>query len=578
MTGVDAATGPGTAATRRGREIALDVAWLAVLFAWSAGWCLTAAPRLGPTYDEPFYLEAGLEAWRSGSIERLATHGVMPLPVLVATVPLYLHEDETGTRIEEPLEYLRPARAMTLGWSGLLIVSALRLGRAVGGPAAGRVAAGLVAADPTILAHSSLATTDVAVTAVLLAFTAVVYAGRGGGIWGRVLWPGLWYGVAAVTKLSGLLYGGLILVVLEVAFRLARGQLNRPAGATPWAWSARVAGHAGRSALAVTAVVVIGVGLAVLACGTPEAGRRPLALLPPKIPDDEPLKPSYVELARTYDRVPYAVVAFAFQWWHNSRGRPAYLNGTFYPEGCWFYFPVVLAMKTPLPVLALGLLALLRPRAVFHVLTAVTVVLLLVTLRANLQTGVRHVLPVLVLGYVGVAVAVCRGLGRFGCRAGTTAVATMLAVSAWVWPHGLGYLNQLFGGPSAAFYRVSDSNLDWGQGLPDLLEWHRANGRPPLALWYFGTDLACHRPPFVLIPFEKLPITSAEQVVSTVDRKLLAVGATQLTLHPELNPAKAVVVNYLKGRRPLTHTATFLIYDFRDPSGPPPREPGEPHL
>ena len=33
----------------------------------SSIWCVTAAARLGPTFDEPLYITRGLERWRTGS-------------------------------------------------------------------------------------------------------------------------------------------------------------------------------------------------------------------------------------------------------------------------------------------------------------------------------------------------------------------------------------------------------------------------------------------------------------------------------------------------------------------------------
>ena len=38
---------------------------------------------------------------------------------------------------------------------------------------------------------------------------------------------------------------------------------------------------------------------------------------------------------------------------HNQNGHPAYLLGQFGTHGWWYYFPVALAVKTPLAFLAL---------------------------------------------------------------------------------------------------------------------------------------------------------------------------------------------------------------------------------
>ena len=65
-------------------------------------------------------------------------------------------------------------------------------------------------------------------------------------------------------------------------------------------------------------------------------------------------------------------------------------------------------------------------------------------------------------------------------RAGGAAVA--------VWPHGLCYANELWGGSRNSYRLVSDSNYDWGQGLPELAQWGRQHHVAALDVWYFGSD------------------------------------------------------------------------------------------
>src|SRR5262249_1879314 len=64
-----------------------------------------------------------------------------------------------------------------------------------------------------------------------------------------------------------------------------------------------------------------------------------------------------------------------------------------------------------------------------------------------------------------------------------------------VWPHGLCYTNELWGGTANGYRRLSDSNYDWGQGLPELAAWQRRSGVTALDVWYFGTDPALGRLP-----------------------------------------------------------------------------------
>jgi hypothetical protein len=504
-----------------------------------------------------------------------AINGVMPLPLDVLALPLFIDEERTGQKLESEGKFarLRWARAMTLGWLWLLVVSSWRLGRAVGGPWAGRIAAGLCATDPNFLAHASLATTDIAVTAVLVAFARAVYVGRSGGWWKRIVLPGLWFGAVAVCKISGLLYGGLLLVGLEIAHRFATGALARPPGAGLGGWVRSAARVTLRSVLAAAAVILIGLAVALSYCGFPGADERPFRKVAESVPIEEPLKPRYMKWAREVGRVPHAVTTFAFQWWWNSRGRPSFLNGTYYPDGYRWYFPELLLLKVPVPIFVLALLALVRPRALANPLTLAALLLFVPLLQANLQIGIRLALPVLAIGYVALAVALARGYPRCAPWLGAPAVLALALTSAWVWPHALGYLNQPSGGREAAPRRVSDSNLDWGQGLPDLKAWHAANGNPPTIVWYFGADPAVFERPFQRFPLESLPIKNGADLRKWVGPRVLAVGYTVITLHPDLAPSKIAALEYLQTRRPLARTATFVLYDFRDEkNGPPPLE------
>ncbi len=566
----------------------VDALWLALLAAGTAAWCVTASAKLGVTYDEPFYLDAGLDAWHGWDRDdgitpgfdhhATAVNGVMPLPIDAVTLPLYVHEKRAGEKLpnaDAKLAKLRWARAVTLGWLWLLVFSAWRLGRAAGGPWAGRIAAGLIACDPNFLGHASLATTDIAVSAALMAFARAVYAGRAGGWWTRLLLPGLWFGVAATCKISALLYGGLILVALEVCYRFASGGLSCPEGGNLKSWARKFAGSVIRSVLNAATILAIGIGIAVAYFGIPDEGKRPFVTVAGAVPPNEPLKAKYEAWAEKSGRVPHAVCAFAFQWWYNAHGRPTFLNGTYYPEGYRYYFPEVLLMKVPLPIFALALVALPRVRAVANPFTLVTLLLLAALLTAKLQIGVRLAFPAVALGYVAVAVALGRAYPRCAPWIGLPAIVVLAATSAWVWPNGLSYLNQAHGGPHAAHWRVTDSNVDWGHGIPELTAWWEANDRPLIWVWYFGTDPAVHRPPYSRFPLEvqKPEITTPEELRTAIGPRFLAVGHTVVTLHPHTPRAKAMAVEYLRTRKPYARTATFTIYDFRDPkTGPPPLE------
>lgn len=78
-------------------------------------------------------------------------------------------------------------------------------------------------------------------------------------------------------------------------------------------------------------------------------------------------------------------------------------------------------------------------------------------------------------------VAVALGLGSI-----TVAI-------AGVHPHELTYFNILAGGPRGGRHVLSDSNLDWGQGLKSLVRLQREQpGLREMTLYYFGDTDPAH--------------------------------------------------------------------------------------
>jgi hypothetical protein len=187
-------------------------------------------------------------------------------------------------------------------------------------------------------------------------------------------------------------------------------------------------------------------------------------------------------------------------WAHNAAGHPSYVLGRRSSSGFWYYYPVVLAVKTPLAMLALllGLPWLWRkiPNR-FGVLMplAFSSGVLMVALADHLNTGVRHVLPV----YVGLCV--CCGVAAgsvFRARTGRRAWLPMAAVVLLlVWqaisgalqhPDYLAYTNELAGRYPERF--VADSDLDWGQDMKRLGAFLRQAGVTELTFTPFNRTYA----------------------------------------------------------------------------------------
>ena len=180
---------------------------------------------------------------------------------------------------------------------------------------------------------------------------------------------------------------------------------------------------------------------------------------------------------------------------------PNYLLGHWYQGKKWYYFPIALAVKTPVPIW-LGFLAALflpgpapRPKRRFlpdeiGLLVVIIFVYLGLTLPSELQLGIRYLLPLFPLAYV-----LMGRLGTLGSPSGRGRwrIPALAGLGLWLllgtlrmYPHYLAYFNELAGGPDRGYKILLDSNLDWGQDLPGLAEYMQKHHVGMINLAYFG--------------------------------------------------------------------------------------------
>lgn len=545
-----------------------DLLWLAAWGLASSLGCLSAAAEIGATFDEPLYLQRGLECWRTGSHRGLVRLGTMPLPIDVQTLPLFLYEKYTGQALDPVGDcgrLLPVARAGTLVFWWALLAYGLALGRRIAGPWGGRAAVALLACEPNLLAHASLATTDIAVSAALLALVYHFDAGRGAG-WGRRIGlPAVCLASAILAKASGLVFGPLALFAVET------GRLIRTAAWGGWRPRALWETFAPFRRDA-TQVMALGLALTFIYCGSdwqPEASFVTWAQKLPEGPARTVMVP-FAENLRIFSNAGEGIVR---QVRHNVRGHGVFLLGEVHPRALWYYFPTALAIKLPVPLLLLALvLLLLRPRALTNAAGLAAGALLLFSLTCRVQIGIRLVLPLVVLGIVGVAAAavvVFRERTRLGYVPGVVlAVGVLWTIGATVrvWPHGLCYANELWGGSERTYLCLSDSNFDWGQGLPELARWQEAHGVAQLDLWYFGTDPAVRRMAVREVPLHALPAEDFAQLRSHISGRYLAVGATLVYGMASPTPSHQRAAVLLRQQEPVGRAGTFLIYDLGGPA------------
>ncbi len=248
LTGADQSRGEpgaGTNGTRRHDRLALVLilAQLALLvhMAW----------RVGPTFDEHFYIAAGYAYLEDGHFSLNREHP--PLLKLLAALPLKLaggvdFPAHWRDLVDYPVNFfyqrnaehfernLFLARLPLCALCALLSFAVYRVGRAMLGARAGLVALILCAFDPNVLAHGSLAALDGGTAALFFMAVASLVALLERPSAGRALGAGVLFGLANLAKFTSLL-----LVPLGAALALiacVRGRRVAPLGWTALTWLA----------------------------------------------------------------------------------------------------------------------------------------------------------------------------------------------------------------------------------------------------------------------------------------------------------------------------------------------------
>ena len=553
----------------------LDVIVLSIALSASSLWCLSAGSQLGATTDEPFYIREGLNSWRTGSNKELMTKGTMPLPIDVQTLLFYLREafsHKAYDPISDLPELLPQARQWNLLFWGLLLIYAWKWGRHLGSPAAGRWAVAFVASEPNLLAHATLATTDIALTAMLLVAVYHFDLNRNQRWCKRVAWPGFWFGMALATKASALPYVPMMWLVFGLA------HIERPRwNGNLWHWLNELRIVTSRLRWDIVQMGVIGLFVVFTYVGSDWVDEPTFVEWANKLPEGK-LRELMVPLSRNLPIFPNAGEGLVQQIKHNFRGHgPTFLLGNNYREPVWYYFPITLSIKFPTPMLLLlGYLLFTRWRS-FGLAGIAALVLLLFSLNARVQIGVRLLFPCEVFLLIAMSRAIVspRRAGgasiveRSAARRGETiqtlaaAVAVLLTIveTLLCYPDTLRYQNAFWGGPPRGVPTLLiDSNYDWGQGVPELQQWVRANGARPTYVWYYGADPQALMPPTGVMQIHAWPKPTPEELRAKLGDAYLAVSTTFFIADENRWANTLPVIRQLESQEPFARTRYFNIY------------------
>lgn len=192
----------------------------------------------------------------------------------------------------------------------------------------------------------------------------------------------------------------------------------------------------------------------------------------------------------------------------NVGGNQTYFLGNLYQKAVKSYFPVVYALKEPIPFLILFVMSVigffmyarskekhlknwLRIHFAETAIFSWALFYWATSINANLNIGIRHLIPVyggtaiLVAGQLSVLYEHVKAKKAYLAFVGVMC-AWLLAETIMVFPYYLTYFNEFAGGSAGGHRYVVDSNLDWGQDLKRLADWVDKNNIKKINLDYFG--------------------------------------------------------------------------------------------
>ena len=509
------------------------------------------------TFDENFHVPAGVRILHARDFE--TSYAQPPLPkTLYAAAALVAGARDPDARQAGPgrerfvgYTFMRAnadryervygaARLVALAFSLALAFLVWRSARGWYGAFAGVVALGLWAVLPESLAQASIAGVDLptALTFFGAALAWLAFLRRGSWTaWGIVA---LWIAAAFLTRFSAVQILPALLIV--TAFAAWRGGLARP----------RVA-WLGLALLPLVAWVALDAGYLF------QISMKPFLSWSFQSTTFQSLQRVVPGLRLP---VPDAWLAGLdyLSYLSQSGVKQSFLLGKIRETHSGFYFPVAIAVKWPLGLLALaGVTKWVRWRELTRrpldvrdvAMLGFAVVVILSCVAANLDYGIRYAFPMMpfLCVWLASAAAPAATIGARRALVIAALVAIVALESAWSLPYPLTFFNAFAGGPGRGDRIVNDSNVDWGQGLVALRQELARRGIGKIHLAYHGTtDPAIYGIDYSLYVGESLGTESDWLAVSSYfmaglpARLTTTKGMSEQSVSYDLGP--------LRGRRP----------------------------
>jgi hypothetical protein len=482
---------------------------LCLLFVGQCAWFINTQSL---SNDEPLHMIAGLEAWRYHRFERWNDHP--PLVFLLCTLPLLINHTEISIQPDAKYADAITPRPEAIAWAArpVIVMLGVLLGvllwmtaRRLFSEGAAHFALALFAFSPSLIANFSITCNDGALALITFVTALQVVYWRRTQSWGRSIALGLVLGALLATKFSTpvifILAIGLVLVL-------------KPAGVTwkprEWNW---------RKAVAMVAFAFLFVWGTYFFHWTKVTVKDGFVT----VTSPNRTKATTGDLHRHLNLTAYLPAGEYVEGMgrvanHLNLGHPTFFLGQVSVGKGWkAYFPVVVLLKWPTVVLAIFLTALVLgflKRIQFPpdllILSLFPALYFLLAIFSKVDLGERHILLVYPFALLYAAALWHFARRRRAILALLVALVVVNAVDTLRYAPGYLSYFTIFVNPSTSWQLLSDSNLDWGQGLLALRKYQAEHPNETVHLAYFGTmDPA-------LYGIRYVPLGPDERVTGTV--------------------------------------------------------------
>ncbi len=434
------------------------------------------------TYDEPLHLKEGINALvhHTFAIDPLNP----PLVRELAALPVVLGAQKIVHSSIPSLQML-PARLVIVVLSVALLISMFFTAKRYVGAHAALLSAILFAFEPNILAHSHYVTLDMGFTLFFfMAYMAFLRLLDGYPRMNDFLQFGIFLGLGMAAKISMSIFLGLTTVLIFFTASVRR--------VTAYYWSSLLAAG-------VVAFVVVwatySFTTAVVIAQRDDVNRVSSKLTKFAEEKHVPLLKELLWFGQN-QKIPlgqYLALAKNTAI-YTRQPKPVFYFGRHYDRAKWYFLPVNLFLKLPLPLTVLffvgtvaGLLHTER-RQITLLFLAPIIAILGFSSVSGISPWTRYVLPIFPFIFILAGSSILSFTHRWSRILLAIVLIWYMGGTLVQYPHFLSYANELAGKPEDRYKIFYDANIEWGEGLYDVGKFVQTHKDKAIYFSYFGTD------------------------------------------------------------------------------------------